>query len=399
MQNEWEELFQNTFEKAKNYIQNRYPLEDDGSGIPRFVAIRKIIEQLPCPVKILLLNVNKDKFKHLKDSTCPMIYYDLEKKNQIAVTNLGEIDPEDERFVSILEEEFRLTNVQNFVNDFRKEYNITSTWEPNLSGNLQFLFYNPLLDPTEFEIAVTDMLEDTIVPILAKEVNTLQDFNKTHNLKPDEILAESDLLTKYVRMDAFGILAEGGTTRKPNIMDFQKHMANIQLIPTVNEHVKRTFDKAKKLYIFGWYVYDFFPPAEHYATLALESAIRHTYFHHFGTHVTIENQDGKKELIPNADYSRVTTFCEYAEKDWDVRRLRANGERFRYSMKELLDWLVKKKIITKWERKRCNAKLKTRNYLSHTTYAPIYPGGQSHRTIEETAYLINKMFSSLNSKY
>lgn len=394
-QNEWEKLFRNAFDHAKSYVEKRYPLEDDGSGVPDFVAIRKVIDHLPCAIKILLIEVDKNKFNHLKDDVCPLIHYDFEKMNHLAIDYLGKIKPNDKQFVELLEKEFHFSDATKFVDDFIKDYTIKATWKEDLSNNLQFVFYNPLNNPQSFEFDLTQILDDTFIPLLAKKIEALPDYNKIYGLESDAILSESELLTKNVGMDAFVVL-EGNKTRKFEVKDFQKHMAKIQLIPTVNEHVKKVFDRAKKLYVFGWYVYEFFPVAEHYATLALESAVKHRYFHHFGGQVTIRNKDGKTETMQNADYSRITELYTFRkEEGWSVNKLTLNSEKFLHRMNDLLDWLVENKIITKWERKRCGYKMDTRNYLSHPTFSPTYPAGNAFRTIEEVSYLINKMFSSL----
>jgi len=396
--NEWEKLFQNAFENAKEYLKKRYPLEDDGSGVPQFVAVRKVTDYLPCGVKVLLLEVDKSKFTHLKDDACPLIHYDFEKMDQISVNYLGKVTPKDSQFLEILEKEFHIRNANRFVNDFTKDYTITAQWEADLSSNLQFVYYNPLNNPKSFEFDLIGIFENTFIPVLAKKIEALPDYNKIYGLEPDPILSEQELLTKYVGMDTFAVL-EGNKTRKFGVTDLQKDVAKVQLISNVNEHVKRIFDKAKKLYVFGWYVYDFFPVAEHYATLALESAIKHSYFHHFGSKVTIRNKQGEEAIIGNANYARITEFCKYEkEKGWNIKKLTINNnERFLCYINDLLDWLVNHNIITKWERIRCGYKIDVRNYLSHPTFAPIYPAGTAFRTIEEVAYLINKMFSSLKS--
>lgn len=396
---EWEKLFENSFELLKKDVKSRYRIEDDGSGHPRRVAIHRVIDQLPCAVKILELEVDRKRFDHLKDDFCPAINFDFTRMNQLHVNYLGKMKPADKKFVELLENEFHLNKPEEFVNDFTKDFTIGGTWGENPSNNFHFLFYNPRKNMNRFIIDLSVMFEYTFIPLLINEKEVLPDYNKIYNLKSDPILAEKELLTKYVGMSSFVKMDRDGKTREFTVYDLQKDVADLQLIPNVNEHVKRVFDRAKKLYVFGWYVYDFFPVADHYAVLALESAIKHSYFSHFGTHVTIRNKDGNETTISNADYRRVTEFCTFNEdKHWNYRNLWIGKEKFLYRIEDLLDWLVKNKIITKWERKRCRYKMDKRNYLSHPTFSPIYPAGEVFGTIKEVAYLINKMFSSLHSR-
>ncbi|MGI0062233.1 MAG: hypothetical protein ACREBA_07250, partial [Nitrosotalea sp.] len=356
-----------------------------------------VVDQLPCAVKVLLLEIDRKNHDHLKDDVCPLIYYDFKRINQLSVQYLGKTSSADKKFVEILEKEFHINDTSKFAEQFTKDFTITAQWKEDLSSNFQFLYYDPVNDPQRFAQDLTRLLEETFIPILARGVEVVPDYNKIYSLKPDSILSESEILTKYIGMDSFAVF-EDGKSRKFGMFDFQNHVSTIQLIPSVNEHVKRVFDKSKKLYIFGWYVYDFFPVAEHYAVLALESAIKHTYFFHFGTNVTIRNRDGKEATISNADYGRVTEFCIFNDdKSWNYRNLWIGKEKFLHRVDDLLDWLVDNKIITKWERKRCRYKMDKRNYLSHPTFSPIYPAGEAFRSIEEVTSLINKMFSSINS--
>lgn len=394
---EWEKLFKDSFESLKKDVKSRYQIEDDGSGHPRRVAMHKVVDQLPCAVKILELEVDRKRFDHLKDDFCPAINFDFTRMKQLHVNYLGKMKPTDKKFIELLENEFHLNNPKEFVNDFTKDFTIGGTWDGDLSRNFHFLFYDPRKSVDRFILDLCMMFEHTFIPLLINEKEVLPDYNKIYNREPDPILSEKELLSKYVGMTSF-VRLEGAKSRAITVDDLQHDVAPIQLIPNVNEHVKRVFDRAKKLYIFGWYVYNFFPVADHYAVLALESAIKHSYFSHFGTDVKIRNKDGNETTISNADYGRVTEFCIFNEdKRWNYRSLWIGKEKFLYRMEDLLDWLVKNKIITKWERKRCHYKMDKRNYLSHPTFSPIYPASEAFRSIEEVAYLINKMFSSINS--
>ena len=395
--NEWEKLFQNAFEQVKKHVKSSYPVEDDGSGYPRNVALQKAVDQLPCAVKLLELEVDKEKYEHLEDDFCPIIKYDFEKMNQLSVEHLGKVKPSDKKFLEILNTNFNLKEPETFLKDFTEyDYTIKLYEEEDHFSNLQFLFYDPLKEPKKFAFDLTFLFQHNFLYSLSKDIEVLPNYNKIHGLKTDQIISERELLSKYVGMDSF-VKLKNGKTREITVNDLQKDVAHLQLISIINEHVKRVFDRAKKLYIFGWYVYNFFPIAHHYAVLALESAIKHRYCAHFGKNVTVRNKLGNETKTSQVEYERIIRFCKgNLKQGWDFRKLRINDEKFLYKMNDLLTWLVENRIITKWERNQCEHHLDNRNYLSHPTFSPIYPAGTARIAIESVAYLINKMFSSLS---
>lgn len=377
----WSKLFQIGFKEAKLNIQERYPLEEDGSGASHRVAFRQISEQLPFAIKVLELETDPTKFHHIKDKVCPMFYYDISKRNSSEIKHLGKISPKDTKFEQILKNEFHMNNPKEFIEIFNKEMTYTGQWNSDLTENLQFFFYDPRKDVEEFTRDFTMFIESPIIGVLANDFKTQPDF-KEYKLKPELILSDKELLKKFQ--------IEGFTDSASN---YQKQLSEIQLIPQVNDHVKKIMQYAKKLYIFGAYVYDFFIVAEHYSVMALEIAIKHRYFEHFPKTIQIKNKHDST-TISNADYSDVMNFCEYHD-GWNFRQIFVNDERFLHSSYDLLKWLLKNNIITIWDEKQCTYKIKKRNYLSHPTFASTHGAGSAHRSIDESTFLINKMFSSL----
>lgn len=393
---QWRRLFEVVFQKAKEHLLNHYTLEEDGSGHPRVVAMRKVIEQLPCAVKVLELEIDRGKYKHLTNDLCPLVSYDFSRMNNLSVQYLGRVSPRDKKFKEILRNEFHIKDTEGFIQQF-EDYRISGYWEEDLSGNIQLLFYDPRKDLNQFVYDFIILFDFDYAPVLAGRIKMDVDYNEVYGLKPDPILSEAELLTKYVGMNSF-VRLDKEQSRSITVEDLQRDVAHIQLIPNVNEHTRRVFDRAKKLYIFAWYVYDFFPVSHHYAALALESAIKHRYYAHFGGNVKIVNKLGKEAVMSVFDHAKILEFCKRNKKDgWDVGSLKVNEEKFAYGIHDLLDWLVKNKFITSWERRMYENILWSRNYLSHQTFSPIYPASWPLTAIRDVAYLINKMFSSLNT--
>ena len=153
------------------------------------------------------------------------------------------------------------------------------------------------------------------------------------------------------------------------------------------EHVKRVFDNAKKLFIFGYLNYQFFTISQHYAYLALESAIRHRYNRSLGEKAKITNPKGESiDISPS--WREIDRFCR--NRGWDTHTIKVNEKKFPYSNRRLLNWLVEKNIINKWERKQYDVGINMRNILSHLEFAPIsFPKSS---TIEIIANRINRLF-------
>ena len=84
----WEPFFEQFFERVKKQLRLRYKVEEDGSGPPENVAIKKFVNELPCAIKILMLKVDQAKFPHLKDETCPLIGYDFTRMGKVIVDYL-----------------------------------------------------------------------------------------------------------------------------------------------------------------------------------------------------------------------------------------------------------------------------------------------------------------------
>ena len=332
---------------------------------------------------MLELEIDSSKFEHIKDNICPMFYYDISKHRSSEVKYLGKISPKDTEFENILSEEFHMNNPEQFIEEFNKEMTYTGQWNSDLTENLQFFFYDPRKDIEEFKRDFIRFVEEPLISILAYDLKTQPDYYREYKLEPEPILSEEELLKKFQI-----------TEIADSISNYQEHMSKIQLITQVNEHIKKVMQYAKKLYVFGVYVYDFFIIAEHYSVMALESAIKHRYFEHFPKVVQIKNSHSSATIF-NADYSRIMEFCDYHD-EWNYHNVQVNDERFLHTSNDLLKWLLKNNILTIWDEKKCSYHIKKRNSLSHPTFAPTHGPGSAYRSIEESTFLINKMFSSLN---
>lgn len=389
---EWINFFNRVFTEVKKIVFEQYQLEKDGSGPPETLALREVVAKFPCPLKIAEIRINTDKHKHIKDEICQIIRYDFSKLGVTpqTVEYYDIVDARDfDRLRGLLTKKFDLN--ENWFEDFYRDFRTTGWCDDEVNFCVQF----PLYDiKKNFDKFVFDFLVfpfDSFLGKMRQKFGKGVDWNSKFNLKPDPILPISEITKMDEILRAFLPFSEGAGIEK-----LQEDICNIQLIPNVPEDVKKVFRHAKNLHIYGFFHYNFFAIAQHYAYLALESAIKNRYYQSFGKENTLENEKGETVKMGRIDHQTIIDFCRRA-KGWNVHRLKINGEKFAFYPAELLDWLVKMGIITEWERKQCAIGMRLRNLMSHLTRAYVFPPGYSVEALEFVADIINKLYSSSTS--
>lgn len=78
------------------------------------------------------------------------------------------------------------------------------------------------------------------------------------------------------RSEAFSVLAETGF-RPKTIADQHKAVADLTLHDGIPEGVRIQFETTKNLYLYSWFVYRFYPVAQHHAYTCLELALRECF--------------------------------------------------------------------------------------------------------------------------
>ena len=386
---EWNVLFEKTFSKSKKNIRSRCPINSDGSGNPKSVTIHHILDSFPCGIKVLYVTPETT-HPLIEDNCCTLMHYDVTRMKQKDVDFLGTLNLCDESLTRIVDSEFHISDYDNSIENVLCSYLYLSSDGINQIDNCYSFPYDVRKNIKRFQQDFRPHFEN-IVSQMSVSVNIEPDFNKLWHLKNDRIYTESELTSQDRRLASFRVLINNKTVQ-PTIQDHQQAIASLQLIPEVPETIKTIIERAKKLYIYAWYQYDFFTISTHYSVLALESAIKARYFSHFQHNVVITNKKEEEHTFGGTvGYEDVLEYCR--RNKWDFKSLCINNERFRYSMKSLRDWLVHKKIITKWERDICENRLEIRNHLSHQNFPPTYLGSSARRSLESVIFLINRMFS------
>ena len=362
--NGWNEFFNKVFNALRVKFKEIHPFEEDGEVSPDVVALRDAIFKLPCLVKVLELRFDTAKFAQVKDGVGHILRYDLSRICEMQVEDYGVIDVKNiDVLKSALMDKFGFSEstVAEFVSDFE-----TIGWTPEkLDYYTHFTQYNIR---RHFDKYLSELLQIFLYDIriqLIQKFKRENDFNSLYNLKEDKVLPWEVFTNRDPILNAL--------SRTPTVEDLQKDICDIQLIPIVPEEVKKVFKAAKDLYVFGYFRWYFFTISEHYAHLAIESAIKHRYNQWMGEKVVLTCKKGNlsREMI-KPSREGIFDFCKQNKKQgWDRYKLEVNGENFPVGMEDLWDWLLKNGIQTKWQIDQLKFAIDTRDALSHLESVPM----------------------------
>jgi len=311
---EWIAFFDTVFEKMKQIAFRQYPVEEDGSGSPTTLAIRKVFERLVCPLTIAEIKIDVNRFDHISDKICQVIRYDLSRIGEKSLNYLGVIDSgQKKKLRRALIENFNLgeKDFEEFYRDFR-----IIAWSEEELNLCQFKWYNVRNNMTKFAFELYMDILTLIGNILIERFSESKDHNVIFDLESDVVLPV-EALTKKDRIVEM--------MKDITVEYLQEQVCRLQLVPSVSEHVKRVFERSKKLFVFGYFYYGFFTTSEHYAYLALESAIRNRYNQFLGDRAIVQSPTGETIELPPS-WWRIRETCN--NKRWKLGKIRVNGKNF-----------------------------------------------------------------------
>lgn len=382
LEKEYSKFFEKAFDALKIKAKEYLSFEEDGSASPEVLTLWTVIKSLPFPLDIIELKIDI-KIDRVKDDVIQIIRYDFSKfERKIkyhGIINLSEIEKYKELFKKVFDLNLNEPSIKSF-----KDLSIIGWGEPSERNYwIEVTQFNILKDFDEFVMHllfmfVLDFRWYFINRFMKKEIN----YSEKYNLKPDEILS----LKEFMKGDK--IYSKIFTDVM--IEKLQRDVSNVLLIPKVPESTQRVFEISKKLYVLSYFHYGLAVTADHYACLSLESALKNRYIQSFGNEINLMDEKG---LIHKVGPSYEGIHYLMKQKKWNFRKLKINNEKFLWSLKDILEWMVNKKILTEYERRICEPLIETRHSLSHPTFYPIHPPNM--RTLLIVAELINKMFDKM----
>lgn len=344
-ESEYTSYFSEFFENAKEKFRTSIGFKEADELSSGELAFRDAINSLPCPICVIRLKIDLKKYKKAKNNVYNLITYDFSNFGESSIKYYGEIDLDEIDKYRELLKEFNID--QQKITEL-KSFKLLGYGDPDCWYWVWIIPYDILENPEEYARDFIDSFWMTFGDKILQKFERKIDYNSKYGLKSDSILPLSEILKKDKTFSSFVKVDKYARHHEITIEDLQKSICGIQLISDVPEEVKKVFNAAKRLHIFGYFEYYFFTVSQHYAFLALESALRNRY---------------------NEMHGKPKKFI---------------------GLNIIIEKLVEKKIIPKGEVKIYEAGKYLRNSLSHLTNPSIMM--PSSTTLEGVANQINQIY-------
>jgi len=201
-----------------------------------------------------------------------------------------------------------------------------------------------------------------------------------HRGESTEILSLSEITEKDRTFSAL-------TPGVPTIEDYQRHIFEIPLAEHVPEEVKRVFDTAARLCIYGWFEYIFCTVSYMIALMALECALKHRFILSYGGKFDLVRKGGHW-ILETDDFE--TLWWAIAEEKWQLAEMKA----FRPDFPGLARWARAKRLVSEETFLRIkHGAIHLRNSLAHPSRQTVLTPGNAVGGLNMTAQLINEIFS------
>lgn len=384
----WKKLFADLASTLLALFHAQFPFSDDRDVNPRIVALRNAFRAFPLDVDVVLIDGAEGKESPTNLGT--VVRFDWTRHGCLDVRDHGNVESANlDAHGKLLSEVFGFDSALQTADGGLP----SAVWEDDLSWFALHLQYDVRQDPPRFCHDVYEFLMEQSLE-LERRFDTHLDFNALYGLTADPVLADEKLLVQEERSRHIGRRRH---FEPATLYDLQEDVANIKLIPQVTEPVQRTFALATKLYIFGYFDYGFFTISAHYAYLALDAALHARWTEALGTNVQLElRKNGKvtaTETVPYTNHAALRGMCKH-RKGWGEQNLWVNGEQYPRTAGMVVDSLLNKGIIGKWQHHLYKkSAIEIRNALTHLERAPITMPDTA--TLRFAAYEINSLFHSL----
>jgi len=369
-ESELKPIVQTGFDKIRDTFYENHKFEEkDEDNSPILLSYQDMVESLPPSIRVIEI-IGPPEHKQLKNGKGFLFHYDLNRLKSNHVEFCGTVNYDDpEQLESLIVKKFKIdkNEIGDFAYDLCKNFDIIGWESPSQLWYIHFISDDIMKNPEIFYERISfiflKMPIDTLYEKFQREQHP--NYNKIFNLASDPVLSLQDLLKSSMTEDD-----------RFSLQSLQKNVADIQLIPAVPEMVKRVFKRAKDLFIFGYFKYEFFTISQHYILLALESAIKTRYIASLNGVATLTDKQNPtlKYQLHAPTHNGIEQFIINGHKTgWNKNRLLVNNEPFPSSGKKLVKWLLDKGLIRKWEEEFYDIGLQFRNNLSHLEFASILP--------------------------
>ena len=311
----WEETFGIVSNHLRDAFTRSFPFKHDGEVSPTILGLRDAFYAFPVPTDVVLVDTGK------VEAGKPRIFLPSEKEGPVwtrIAHHVGDtLGPritfhgaralvDFDNWSSLLVQHFAFRDDDGSLESVR---NLTSTgfWDEETLDIIDLIPFDIRERPEVYARHLTESLFMNNQQMLIRKFKKEIDYNTAYSLVRDPILS----LAEWTRIDSttalFVKLADGNP---PTLEERQEAICDIQLIAKVPSDVKVTFRRAKDAYIFGYFRYDFFTLAVHYAALAIEAAIRARWTASLRENVTLTCGAKKERHAVPLSYENTQFLCK-----------------------------------------------------------------------------------------
>lgn len=384
---EFESIFTEAFEFVKKEIVQYHSHADPEEMSPAEKALVLGISKLPLPVEIIDVEVDTQTYPHLMDNICQLIKYNTSKIGEKQVKYCGKVPATKDAMSTAMIRNFGIPNGESLSisEDITEKFGY-SGFSFDDGSHVQFTRYDIRNHKDDFFRDLCSLFYSSLNDYIVNKfmVKDEIDFNKLYQLKNDPVLPPSEFLKPDSRSGYF------------TLEHLQSIVSRIQLIPEVPQSVKVEFQRAKDLFVFSYFRYEFATLSNRSALFAFEVAMRQRYLQSLKGKAIITCDDQIMHELIDPAYSQISEFLNNVRKNKKIKfnNIKVNGEKFPMTTTELIKWMGRNGI-PKWKLRFYEMGRKARNSLAHPEHPTIFP--PSNDILLQIAYDINELFYSKNN--
>ncbi len=377
---DWTSFHVDVAGRLKELATTHWKLEPDGSGPDVHLALHSLFKAFPFPVDVVMLDTNGTDSGSSEGRLVTLFRYDVAQRNTLSTCFHGVIP------LAALESHYPLlTTVFGFNEESLESLTkLSLTWMWGFPHFTQLVKYDPV---AKLDHYATDLFHSmSMLNGLLEEFSPRLNFNDKYDLRPDHVLDEEAVLRVAELSTYFA-----PKNRSEALQRSQVWIAEIQLIPQVPGEVRHVFKLAKQLYVFGLFEYHFYTVSDHYAYLAVESALYHRWNAALKLPALIVHG---KDTLSLDKTSRRALQTIFQERAWRPNAVKVNGRPYPHTASMTITQLREDGIINDWQLRRFKKVwMALRNTYSHLEFAPI--DSPSTGTLARAAEQINTLFDSI----
>jgi hypothetical protein len=183
-------------------------------------------------------------------------------------------------------------------------------------------------------------------------------------------------------------------TAERKVAYFQEWIADADLDQLVPADVKQVYERARQLFVFGCFQYEFFSVAAQQARLALESALAARFVSHYPTGVPMVDGVGNRSVL---SVGSVRTVMEALWDEKSKRRARyvEGHAHLNGSLKSLLRWAHEEGLLLGSRgRALTTDALDLRNLDAHPYEARLVHPKETALAIQDVSEVINRLWGN-----